>query len=62
MTQSYKEAEEIRLWLQKQHIPTISDKLRISKGKLYYFADGRSQSPTYEIVRELQLLKQKMSQ
>lgn len=59
MTKVFKEIEEARQWLATKHVPDISARISISPSKLYYFLDGKAQSPSYQLVRELQLLKEK---
>lgn len=62
MLQSYKEEEEIQVWLGTQHIPTLAKKLRMDAGKFYRLRAGTAKNPSFQTVRELQLEKQKQEQ
>ena len=59
MYQSWKEEEMIREWLTTQHIPTLAKRLGFDPGKLYRLQSGSSKLPSYNLVRELYLEKQK---
>jgi hypothetical protein len=59
MTQAYKEEQEIWDWIQNKHIPKLSQKTGLSKSKLYYFQAGKAQNTSFQMIRELQLVKQK---
>ena len=62
MLQSFKEEEEIRVWLTTQHIPKLAKKLRLDPGKLYRLQAGTAKNPSFQTVRELQLEKLKQEQ
>lgn len=59
MTQSYKEEQEIWEWIQNKNIPKLSEKTGLGKSKLYYFQAGKSQNASFQMIRELQLVKER---
>jgi len=59
MYKSYEEEEAIREWLTTQHIPSLAQNIGLDKGKLYRLQDGSSKRPSYNLVRELILYKEK---
>jgi DNA-binding Xre family transcriptional regulator len=59
MTQSYKEEQEVWEWIQDKNIPKLSQKTGLTKSKLYYFQAGKAQNASFQMIRELQLIKDK---
>jgi DNA-binding Xre family transcriptional regulator len=59
MTQSYKEEQEVWEWIQDKNISKLSQKTGLTKSKLYYFQAGKAQNASFQMIRELQLIKDK---
>ncbi len=61
MNRSLQEEEEVRTWLETQDVRTLAESLRINPQRLYYFKDGKAKNPSYQLIRELILIKERRS-
>jgi len=59
MIQTLNEEAEIWDWLQGKNIPKLSEKTGIGKSRLYYFQSGKAENASFQLVRTLQILKEK---
>lgn len=58
MTQAHKEEQEVWEWVQGKHVPDLAIKTKLGKTALYYFQSGKCKSPSFHLIRSLQLVKE----
>ena len=54
-----KEEQEIWEWLQDKHVPDLARKTGLSTTPIYYFKNGKSKNASFQLIRSLQILKDK---
>jgi len=59
MTQSMKEEQEVWDWLQDKHVPDLARKTGLGTTPIYYFKHGKAKNASFQLIRSLQLIKEK---
>jgi len=59
MTQAIKEEQEVWDWLQDKHVPDLARKTGLGTTPIYYFKHGKAKNASFQLIRSLQLIKEK---
>lgn len=60
MPQAMKEEQEVWDWLQDQNLTKVMEKTGVTMSRLHYFRSGKAKYASFQVVREIMILKEKM--